>query len=427
MLSRISFLLVITVLFIPSISFANMGIERGTEAGEIYIASPWYIEIDPYAEYHGIFYSTDNGETIALKSWSETTQPDTIDLASSYPISDATPGVLYCRPSSTVTLWISYNYGENWEFVEDPGLSGRYTAGCIPEEIYKYCTDFQGTFYRSIDFGNTFEVVNDSAKYIMEVGIQEGELYGIDGNYHGDSFIIHYSDDFGHSFPVEIEIDSTIAGDRVAGFYPRLSRGAASGEVYLTTWHVPCNYYIYRSTDYGQSFELQFQSEQIDIYYWVVYYTAGRAPGSFYVMMHMQDYWEVGTHLKIFYSDDYAQTFTEYYHYLDEDSVSVEMEDRPLIQVPAKEILLDNYPNPFNPQTTITYQLPVGVKGGVIHIFNIKGELIKVLNCLPERNYGSIIWNGTDDRNVPVPSGTYLYQLKVNNQNYKTQRMILLK
>ena len=221
-------LLLFVILFIPSISVAYKGIEQGSEPGEIYISSRWYATFQ--CGYYGLYYSTNNGEDIELKYYTPNPfAPDSINLSHPYLISDMTPGVLYCRTSEP-DLWISNNYGENWEFVEIPGTSGRYTSGCTPGEIYKNCTDYQGTLYRSIDYGENFEVVNDSAKYIMEVGVQEGELYGIDGSYI-EGFKIHYSNDYGETFTQQCILDSIIPV--VANPYPTLSRGTEQGELYL--------------------------------------------------------------------------------------------------------------------------------------------------------------------------------------------------
>jgi len=88
--------------------------------------------------------------------------------------------------------------------------------------------------------------------------------------------------------------------------------------------------------------------------------------------------------------------------------------------------LIGNYPNPFNPETTIAFTLASA--GNVeIEIYNIKGH--KVKNLLGEhRNAGNhqIIWDGTDDRNCIVGSGVYFYRLK-SNGNISTKKMLLLK
>ncbi len=89
-------------------------------------------------------------------------------------------------------------------------------------------------------------------------------------------------------------------------------------------------------------------------------------------------------------------------------------------------VLMQNYPNPFNPSTTIEYQVkkPQNV---AINIFSINGELVK--NLIDEQkasgNY-SIKWDGTDNNGITVASGTYFYQIKLN-EFLQAKKMILLK
>lgn len=93
---------------------------------------------------------------------------------------------------------------------------------------------------------------------------------------------------------------------------------------------------------------------------------------------------------------------------------------------PVERIILSNYPNPFNPNTTITFDLPV--KGRIsLKVYNLKGELVKTLS---EQLYGagkhSITWNGRDNNNKPVASGLYFYSIKAGDK-YSTHKMMLLK
>ncbi|MFZ0391409.1 MAG: DUF4876 domain-containing protein, partial [Calditrichia bacterium] len=77
--------------------------------------------------------------------------------------------------------------------------------------------------------------------------------------------------------------------------------------------------------------------------------------------------------------------------------------DQPVL----KYHLFANYPNPFNPRTTMTYQLPEYASVKLV-IFNSIGEQVKLLvneNQAPG-NY-SVVWNGTDYRGRPVSSGIY--------------------
>jgi hypothetical protein len=95
-------------------------------------------------------------------------------------------------------------------------------------------------------------------------------------------------------------------------------------------------------------------------------------------------------------------------------------------EITPMEMGLSNYPNPFNPATTIKFSLPNDSKIELI-IYNIKGQTIKTLthNVFNKGNH-SIIWNGSDDSGKSVSSGIYFYKLKTGDFQ-KVRRMILLR
>ena len=97
----------------------------------------------------------------------------------------------------------------------------------------------------------------------------------------------------------------------------------------------------------------------------------------------------------------------------------------PIIEM-IDEIYLSNYPNPFNPETTISYQLPEDSEVELI-IYNIKGQLVKTLvNELLPAGEHSAIWNGRDTNDKRVGSGIYFYKLEAGDY-HKVKKMILLK
>ncbi len=88
--------------------------------------------------------------------------------------------------------------------------------------------------------------------------------------------------------------------------------------------------------------------------------------------------------------------------------------------------LLGNYPNPFNPETKITYSL-ANAGNAELSIYNIKGQRIKTLvNDHVEAGEHSIIWNGKDNNNSDVSSGVYFYRLKTAD-GVQNRKMLLLK
>ena len=91
--------------------------------------------------------------------------------------------------------------------------------------------------------------------------------------------------------------------------------------------------------------------------------------------------------------------------------------------------LFGNYPNPFNPSTTISFQLNTeNTEYTEIAIYNVKGQKIKRLinEQLPIGNH-STVWNGKDDNGKQVSSGIYLYNLIVDKKVVARSKMLLIK
>ena len=94
--------------------------------------------------------------------------------------------------------------------------------------------------------------------------------------------------------------------------------------------------------------------------------------------------------------------------------------------LPADYALLQNFPNPFNPVTTIRYALP---KNDLVNIsiFDLAGRRIKTLvSGAQKAGYHSVQWNGQTEAGKPAASGFYLYRLKVGDC-ILTRKMLLLK
>jgi hypothetical protein len=91
------------------------------------------------------------------------------------------------------------------------------------------------------------------------------------------------------------------------------------------------------------------------------------------------------------------------------------------------DIFLTNYPNPFNPQTTISFSIPEE-SNIELSVYNIKGQLVKnLVNDINPAGEHSVTWNGTDDNNKPVSSGVYFYKLNVNGITKAVKKCLLLK
>jgi hypothetical protein len=93
----------------------------------------------------------------------------------------------------------------------------------------------------------------------------------------------------------------------------------------------------------------------------------------------------------------------------------------------VSDIKFYNYPNPFNPETTIFYELPEQSKVELT-IFNMKGQKVKtLLNRTLRAGEYRTIWDGKDENGQPVSSGVYLYKLDINGRTEGVKRCLLLK
>jgi len=93
---------------------------------------------------------------------------------------------------------------------------------------------------------------------------------------------------------------------------------------------------------------------------------------------------------------------------------------------PLVTSLKGNYPNPFNPETTISYSVkdnsPVS-----IDIFNVKGQKVRrLVNEVKNAGNHTVIWNGTDDNGRAVSSGVYYFKMNAGKFS-STKKMIMMK
>ncbi|MEJ2537087.1 MAG: carboxypeptidase-like regulatory domain-containing protein, partial [Calditrichia bacterium] len=95
--------------------------------------------------------------------------------------------------------------------------------------------------------------------------------------------------------------------------------------------------------------------------------------------------------------------------------------------IPEKFELFQNFPNPFNPETTIKFAVPKLSRVKIV-IYNSLGQEVRKLTD-EEYNPGTykIIWNGRDDLGLPVASGVYFYRMTTNQNNNFIKKLLLLK
>lgn len=141
------------------------------------------------------------------------------------------------------------------------------------------------------------------------------------------------------------------------------------------------------------------------------------------------------------FTDDEADGEITYYYWLQSvqassneffGPVSAKLEaaqdDNGIEEIIFGNAIYANYPNPFNPSTTISYSL-AEASDVVIDIYNIKGQRIKQVFCgfVQEINQKrSVVWNGDDSEGNQVASGIYFAQIKTPSFS-KTTKMLLTK
>lgn len=96
------------------------------------------------------------------------------------------------------------------------------------------------------------------------------------------------------------------------------------------------------------------------------------------------------------------------------------------IRLPEHFVVSNNYPNPFNSQTIISYQLPRTTDVKVI-LYNLRGQKIKTLIDEPHQAGAyQITWDGLDSQGSPVTSGIYFYAL-ITDDKVQARKMTLLR
>jgi hypothetical protein len=136
-----------------------------------------------------------------------------------------------------------------------------------------------------------------------------------------------------------------------------------------------------------------------------------------------------GDRLEYTFRDDRCEDGATYHYcvYTLEDSEETFLFHTKPITIPAAVLsLYQNKPNPFNPVTTIKYNL--SARGCVVlDVYDVSGRMIKrLVDDEQAKGPHNIIWNGKDSAGNMVSSGVYFYILKTEN-GQKSRKMVLLK
>ena len=91
-----------------------------------------------------------------------------------------------------------------------------------------------------------------------------------------------------------------------------------------------------------------------------------------------------------------------------------------------RNALFPNFPNPFNPMTTIRYEIADTAPVTMV-VYNVQGRRVRTLvNEVKNAGRYEIVWDGRDDDGVPVGSGIYMNRVQMGSSSF-TKKMILVK
>jgi hypothetical protein len=94
--------------------------------------------------------------------------------------------------------------------------------------------------------------------------------------------------------------------------------------------------------------------------------------------------------------------------------------------LPREFAVHPNYPNPFNPATTIKYELPVAGNVELV-VYDMLGSRVRTLvSGLKEAGYHQVQWDGANEAGIPVTTGVYLYRFSSGDYS-RVRKMMLLK
>jgi len=303
-------------------------------------------------------------------------------------------GIIYISNRTTETIEVSEDGGETWSTWEmaDIGMSdGRpeiYDIDYDPTGRLWICT-YYGVFFR--DLAGDWHAVAD---------IEGAYTYGMTLDLNGNAWV----PDAGTNDLYEIASDGTVTVHDSTAIEP------LKYDMYDIA--SDCNGHIWCATNGGGLLEIK-PNRSYETY--TTASTSGQLPSDSLklVKINAGALWVATFGNGVVRMPEILTTAT-----------GVKSQDD--TNIPTDFNLYSNYPNPFNPTTTITFDL-TRQSDIELKIFDLKGRLVKSLKSgsLSAGTY-QVTWDGTDMYAKPVASGIYVYRLDVG-QEFFSRKMLLIK
>lgn len=475
-MKKISFIAIL-IIFMSTLVLADHKITRGPAVGEIYF-------IGPTATGEGIYHSTNFGETATCMDSTLNTNINffsiTADLTSGILYGQTISEALYIsydygqegswqfRDSAHWCINSGRNEGEIYDSFskhsEDYGVNfiqhsaNGFFGSSLSTEIdnqedigYTIVNDYPiiDSLWLLITYDN-FETLEIQNVYNVDEypltnirrGTQFGELY----NFAGTPQTIFHSTDYGLSWQYINEFN---IGLSIYGFVG----GRQEGEVYAlglynALMHTIEHTYIFHSTDYGRTFTVYHpfsKGEEPLVANFSSSLTEGEAPFTLQfsnysvgeIISYEWDFDNDGTIDSYEQNPEFTYQNTGYYsvkliihdqdgtdEFLREDFIHVtDGSEVDNYEIEITNYKLNNYPNPFNPETKISFELSnKQYEQLLVEIFNVKGQNVTSLPVILSEVEGrkEVLWNAEG-----FSSGIYFYKLNLENSPMK--KMLLLK
>ncbi len=113
--------------------------------------------------------------------------------------------------------------------------------------------------------------------------------------------------------------------------------------------------------------------------------------------------------------------------YVDDVLIAIEGPETGVDEFVTRELAISNFPNPFNPRTSVSFQMPSSGTADV-RVFDAAGRLVRTLLAGDERDAGrhQVIWDGRDDAGRGVAAGVYFSRIVAGGRE-ASAKMVLLK